>query len=183
MRIAARYLNAAAQGLAVFALAALVVAAPPGEPPPQPRPPSVTPGPMPAAAKKGAAYRTETLRGKIAWLSEALARRHGVRLDADAAESQTVLETAAGELIPLMKEDRGRGFWKDARLRGREVELFVRRYEGAPHVQVLRVFSLQSGKKYEIDYWCDVCAIQMFELKACECCQGPTRLREREVTE
>ena len=133
--------------------------------------------------KASSKYITETLRGKVVWLSEALSRKHGVRLDADAAETVVALETADGELIPLMKEDRGRGFWKDARLRGVDLELVVRRYKGVPVVQVIRVYRLKEGKKYEVDYWCDVCAIQMFELKQCECCQGPTRLRERLVEE
>jgi hypothetical protein len=134
-----------------------------------------------APAEKSAAHKTESIRGKVVWLAEALKRRFGVRLDGDAAESQVALETADGELIPLMKEDRGRGFWKDARLRGIEMELLVRRYPGSPVVQVIRVHTLKGGKKYELDYWCDICAIPMYELKDCECCQGPIRIRERLV--
>jgi len=147
------------------------------------KPPAPAPGADKAAKSKPAAkHVTQTLRGKVVWVSEALARKHGIRLDAD-AESLAALETADGELVPLMKEDRGRGFWKDGRLRDVEMELVVRRYEGVPLVQVIRVYRLRGGKKFELDYWCDVCAIQMFELKDCECCQGPTRIRERAVEE
>ncbi len=127
------------------------------------------------------AYRTESLRGKVVWLSEAVQRRYGVRIDPDAAHWQVVLETADGQLHPLLKEDRGRGFWKDARIRGIEMELFVRRYAGSPFVQVIRVYTIKQGRKYEMDYWCDICAIPMFELKECECCQGPIRIRERDA--
>ncbi len=134
--------------------------------------------PSPKPASK---YISQSVRGKVVWLSEALARKYGVRLDADAAESLVALETAGGELLPIMKEARGRGFWKDERLRGVDLELMIRRYQGVPLVQVLRVFRLKDGKKLELDYWCEVCAIQMFELKQCECCQGPTVLRERPV--
>ena len=27
------------------------------------------------------------------------------------------------------------------------------------------------------DYWCDICSIPMYEIKRCECCQGPIRMR------
>jgi len=59
--------------------------------------------------------------------------------------------------------------------------LRVRRYERSPYVQVIRVLKRQQGELYEIDYWCDVCAIPMFILKPCECCQGETRLREQKL--
>ena len=54
-------------------------------------------------------------------------------------------------------------------------------YPGTDQVQVIRVYTFHDGKKFELDYWCDVCSIPMFELKDCECCQGPTRIRERPV--
>ena len=63
------------------------------------------------------------------------------------------------------------------------MELRVRKLAASPYVQVIRVFLLRKGKRLEVDYWCDICAIQMFELKQCECCQGPIRLRLRPVEE
>jgi hypothetical protein len=117
----------------------------------------------------------------VVFVGDALQRLFDVRVDADAAESSVVLETADGKLHPIVKDVRGRGFWMDERLRGVEMELMVRRYEGSPFVQVMRVCTIKNGRKYELDYWCDICAIVMYELKECECCQGPTRLRERLV--
>ena len=35
--------------------------------------------------------------------------------------------------------------------------------------------------RLELDYWCDICAIAMYELKECECCQGPIELRRRKT--
>jgi hypothetical protein len=169
-----------AVAFAALGFAVVCLAAPPSEKPAPAAKEKATGQGSPKPAPK---YISESLRGKVVWLAEALARKHSVRLDADAAETIAALETPDGELIPLMKEDRGRGFWKDARLRGVDLELVVRRYKGVPVVQVIRVYRLKEGKKYEVDYWCDVCAIQMFELKQCECCQGPTRLRERLVEE
>jgi hypothetical protein len=162
-------------------LAVACLAAPPSDSPPASA--GAAKAPEKKAEKPAAKYITESLRGKVVWLNEAVSRKFGVRLDADSAESVAALETTDGELVPIMKEDRGRGFWKDARLRGIDLELMVRRYKGLPMVQVIRVYRLKDGKKLELDYWCDVCAIPMYELKQCECCQGPTRLRERPVEE
>ena len=137
----------------------------------------------PSARGGEAGYATETLRGKVVWTAEALKRLYGIEADADTAKSAVALETAEGRLHPIVKDDRGRGFLLDERLRNRELELFVRRYEGSPFIQVIRVYTLKDGRKYELDYWCDICAIAMYELKECECCQGPIRIRERLVEE
>jgi hypothetical protein len=48
-------------------------------------------------------------------------------------------------------------------------------------VQVIRVRKHTPEGLRELDYWCDICAIRMYILKDCECCQGPTRLREEPV--
>jgi hypothetical protein len=141
------------------------------------------PAPKPPVAERNAEkkYTTESLSGKVVWLSEALKDRFGIRTDDDVAQAIVVLETAEGQLHPLLKDARGRGFHTDERLRGIDMELLVRRYRGSPMVQVVRVYTLKPDGKYELDYWCDVCSIAMYELKPCECCQGTTRLRERLV--
>ena len=142
---------------------------------------------QPAAAnapgRKGStrAYTTERLRGKVVWLDEALKRLYGVTTEPDAAETAVVLEMADGRLWPIAPDTRGRAFAVDSRLRNTEFEMLVRRYDGVPMIQVIRLFRPTPDGLYEIDYWCDVCAISMFILKDCECCQGPTRLRERKV--
>jgi len=130
---------------------------------------------------KAAKYSTETLHGKVVWMSEALKRRFDVQTDLHSTEAMVVLETPTGQLHPIVPDQRGRAFMVDPRLRDIDVELFVRRYEGSPLVQVIRVYHVKPDGKYEVDYWCDLCAISMYILKQCECCQGPTRLRERLV--
>jgi len=137
-----------------------------------------------SASQDDAEPKFETIRltGKVVWIADALERRYNIRTGPEAAERVLALENDEG-LFPLVEDVRGRAFRKDERLRGIDVELLVRRYEGSPMVQVIRVFALRDGKKYELDYWCDICAIAMFEIKPCECCQGPVRLRERLVIE
>jgi hypothetical protein len=124
-------------------------------------------------------YTTETLRGKVVWLAEALERLYGVKTDPSAAESSVVVETPEGQLLPIIPDTRGQSFVVDGRLRDIDLELPVRRYQGVSLVQVIRVLRRRADGLYEIDYWCDICAIPMHILKACECCQGPTRLREQ----
>jgi len=124
-------------------------------------------------------YETVALQGRVVWMAEALNRRFGIQTDDDAAEATVALETRDGRLFPIVKDARGRGFHKDPRLRNINVELLVRQFAGSPVIQVIRVSTLREGKKYQLDYWCDICSIPMFELKECECCQGPIRIRER----
>ena len=135
----------------------------------------------PSVASNQAKHTTETLRGRVVWLDEALSRRYEITTDPAAAKTSVVLETPQGRLVPLVPDVRGWAFTLDERLRDVDLELFVRRHAELPMVQVIRVLKRTSDGLFEIDYWCDVCAISMFTLKSCECCQGPTRLRETPV--
>ncbi|MFG0333306.1 MAG: hypothetical protein ACF8TS_08100 [Maioricimonas sp. JB049] len=115
-------------------------------------------------------------RGKVVLVTEALEER-GIRHYPE-MKDQVALETPAGELIPILSDWRGRAFYQDERLRNRKVELVGFRREGLPYLQILMVFAFNDdGERTYTDYWCDICSIPMYEIKPCECCQGPTRLR------
>jgi len=115
--------------------------------------------------------------GKVVKLQEAL-RRRGIKAYKEAIENQVVLETPSGELIPIVPDWRGRAFYQDKRLRNRKVDLVGYRKEGVPYLQVLMVFTFNdAGERQYTDYWCDICSIPMYEIKPCDCCQGPIRLR------
>ena len=124
-------------------------------------------------------FTTETLRGRVVFLAEALEQQTGVAAVPEARERIIALRTAAGELVPLLEDVRGRAFRRDERLRDMQVELVVRRYRQSPVVQIIRVIEVANESRYEIDYWCEICAIAMFEKKDCECCQGDVELRKR----
>ena len=126
-------------------------------------------------------FALETHRGHVVFLHEALARRFGITTVPEAAERTLALEKADGTLIPIVEDVRGRAFRADERLRQPEVEVLARRHRGSPAIQVIRLFEVAKDVKYELDYWCDVCAISMVELKPCECCQAETVLRRRKV--
>lgn len=145
------------------------------------QPTSSADAPVASAPSPPPSSETLLLRGRVVWVAEALERLHGIRTVPEASEHQLALETAAGDLHPLVEDIRGRAFRRDARLRGMDAELLVRRHRGSPLVQVIQVFELTENGRSELDYWCEICAIAMFELKACDCCQGPTELRKRPV--
>ena len=151
---------------------------------------ATSPADKPAAGKAAVgdktdkpAYTTLSLRGKVVFTAEALKRRFGIKPEVSLAESSASLETTSGELVPLVPDTRGKAFLVDERLRKMDVELLVRRYQGSPYVQTIRVYHIKPDGKYEVDYWCEKCAISMAILKDCECCQGPSELRERKVDE
>ena len=127
--------------------------------------------------EKAPAFKLETIRGHAVFLGEALERKFAVKTVPEARQRTIAIETADGQLVPVVEDVRGRAFRADERLRKPEIEVLVRRYEGSPSVQVIRLFELAADGKYELDYWCDICAITMFELKECECCQGDIELR------
>ena len=126
-------------------------------------------------------FTVETVRGRVVFFGEAMQRLAGVKCVDEARERTLALETADGQLLPLLEDVRGRGFRNDPRLRACDLELTVRRYRVSPFLQTLRVYSVEKTGKFELDYWCEVCAIAMYELKPCECCQGDTLFRRRLV--
>jgi hypothetical protein len=134
-----------------------------------------------AAADDKPDFSTQTLRGRVVFFADAMEKQTGVRAVPEARERVLALETTAGDLVPLVEDVRGRAFRRDERLRQMDVELVVRRYRQSPLVQILRVYEVTKDGRYEIDYWCDVCAIAMFENTECDCCQGPVDLRRRKV--
>ena len=135
------------------------------------------------ADEKPAAFKTETIRGRVVFLAEAMEQQVGVTAVAEARDRVLALRMAGGELSPLLEDVRGRAFRRDDRLRAMEVELVVRRYKNSPAVQIIRVIEVAKDGRLEIDYWCDICAIAMFEKKDCECCQGDVELRRRKLAE
>lgn len=146
--------------------------------------PSVAVADEPAAGGQSLgepAFTTELVRGKVVWLAEALKSEFKISTVPEAAENTLAILTPAGRLVPIVENLRGRAFRKDDRLRAMEVEILARRYREQPFVQILKIFEVDGDKRFEVDYWCDVCAIIMFETGPCSCCQDDNRLRKRSV--
>ncbi len=122
-------------------------------------------------------YRNEVIRGQVVWLAEALQSQFGISMVAEAAENTLAILTECGEVLPIVENLRGRAFRKDGRLRGMDMEILARRYEKQPVIQIVRIYQIKEGLRYELDYWCDVCAIVMYEAGPCACCQATNQLR------
>jgi hypothetical protein len=126
-------------------------------------------------------YTTTAVQGHIVWLRDEVAQ-DGIKLVAGDTTGTLVLKDGNGKLHPLLEDRRGRAFRLDPRLRANKVELMVRRFPAHPFLQVLKVYEFdEDGVKHELVYWCEICAITMFELKPCDCCQGKIELQRRKV--
>lgn len=116
-------------------------------------------------------------RGKVVAVVDVLKSRD-VKAYPEELKGQVALETTEGELLPILPDWRGRAFYQDERLRKRDVELIGFRRPGLPYLQVLTVYTFNEQRQRQYtDYWCDICAIPMYEIKPCDCCQQPIRLR------
>jgi hypothetical protein len=119
----------------------------------------------------------QLVSGRVVLLSKVLKERD-IEHYGDEIRGQVVLETREGELLPIVPDWRGRAFFQDERLRDRPVDLLVQRRPKSPYLQVLSIYTFDdAGARQLTDYWCDICSIPMYEIKDCECCQGPIRLR------
>lgn len=128
-------------------------------------------------------YETESIRGQVVWMGEALEEQFQISTVPESHQRTLAILTEDGCLYPLAEDLRGRSFRTDERLRNKPMELRVRRYAKQPMLQILRIYEFKDGKKFQVDYWCDVCAIVMFEHGFCACCQDTNRLRHRPVDE
>jgi hypothetical protein len=129
-----------------------------------------------AVASESNTPAPQLFSGRVVYLKDALARRD-IETAAETAE-HVVLETESGEIIPILADWRGRAFYQDEQLRDRKVDLIGFRHSGVPYLNVIAVYTFnEAGERAYTDYWCDICSIPMYEIQACECCQGPIRLR------
>lgn len=148
----------------------------PGQESPPARNPSQNPTPASATKDAESDVARELFSGKVVMLTDALKKR-GIKSTAE-MKDQVVLETDSGDLWPIVSDWRGRAFFQDERLRNRQVDLVARKHAGVPYLQVLMIFTVNAkGEREYMDYWCDICSIPMYEIKDCDCCQGPIRLR------
>lgn len=128
-------------------------------------------------------FTIERMRGQVVWLADVLKAHQGVTVARSAHQNVLALVTEDEHVWPLIEDVRGRSFRRDKRLRDMQVELHVRRYKDVSAVQVLKILQIKDGLKFIVDYWCDVCAIGMFEHGPCDCCQDINRLRKRLAVE
>lgn len=121
--------------------------------------------------------KKQLFRGEVVLIPAAL-KQLGVKAYSEELKDQVALLTPEQELLPILPDWRGRAFFQDERLRDRKVELVGYRKPGLPYLQVLSIYTFdENGQRQITDYWCDICSIPMYEIKPCDCCQQPIRLR------
>mgnify|MGYP001159606712 FL=1 len=138
--------------------------------------------PEPADPQKpapGVPFELVYQRGHVVFLADVLKEKYGIKSVPESQQRVLALQSKDGSLVPLVEDLRGRSFRRDKRLREMEVVLMARKYQGLPMLQVIRIYRVDRKKVFELDYWCEICAIAMYELKACDCCQGDIELRQR----
>ncbi len=126
--------------------------------------------------------KTAYYQGNVVPLDKVLAKAD-VKLDADAVPYWLALAGADGKVYPLVKDAGARMFFKDARLLNRPMRLNARPVAGGALLQVIGVHSYVKGRLCDVYYWCDICTIRTYEAGVCDCCGGPTELREVPVKE
>ena len=137
----------------------------------------------PPARRQAPKYEAAVLHGKVVELGPHVMEAFHVPMDDDFGKGIVALVTDSGEVHPLIKDVRSRGFFMDKRLRDRPMELHVHKYASLPFVRLIDVYSFKDGKKYKPDYWCTICAITTYQPGPCPCCQDEIQLRERPVEE
>jgi hypothetical protein len=123
------------------------------------------------------------LHGKVVELGSHLQQHFRMTVDDEFGRGVVALVTGNGEIYPLVRDVRSRGFFLDKRFRDRPVELHLQRFAKLPFVRLLDAFAIQAGKRCALEYWCSICAITTYEPGPCPCCQEPIAMRERPIDE
>lgn len=124
-----------------------------------------------------------TLDGEAVLYGPALRKRLKLELVDDSLDKVVAYETKDGRLIPILPTEAGLFFLRDERVRNKPMRITARLHHNESALEVITFHSLVDGKPNEIYYWCEICSIQMYHLKDCDCCQGPIELREHPVGE
>lgn len=123
------------------------------------------------------------LDGQAVFLGPALQKKLGREMLDAAFDHAVALQTADGKLFPILPTESGLFFYRDPRVRDRPVRIKGRWHDDLKMLEVIDRYTLIDGKPNEVYYWCEICAIQMYHQKDCDCCQGPIELREHPVGE
>ena len=134
-------------------------------------------------AALGAPQASARLRGRIACLTEELARRHQVAPDCDARGHVYALKTAEGKYHPLLPTDGAAAVWLDERYRQLDLQIVARRFAETDFIEVIKYQTWRGAKLFDLEYHCLVCNISVHKPMPCECCQDPVEYREVLVRE
>jgi hypothetical protein len=84
----------------------------------------------------------------------------------------------SGDVYTLVRNQKSEALFSDTNLFGRMLVIKGRVRTANTFEITGNLHSLRDGKRYEIYYYCDVCAIKSSEPGPCMCCREPVRLVE-----
>ena len=123
------------------------------------------------------------LDGQAVFMGPALKKKLGRELLDAALDDVVAFESTDGKLFPILPTESGLFFYRDERVRQKPMRIKGRWHDKLQMLEIIDRYSLVDGKPNEIYYWCEICSIQIYHLKDCDCCQGPIELREHPVGE
>jgi hypothetical protein len=125
---------------------------------------------------------TVVLDGVVDFWGDVIRDESKLELLDESLDRVLVLKGKDGRHWPILPTEAGLFFYKDERARKRPMRIRAR-VHGGSSLEVIDRYPLADGKPLESYYWCEICAIRMYHLKDCDCCQGPIELREHPVGE
>ncbi len=132
------------------------------------------------AAKTPRAFR-ET--GRVVCLAEELRARFGAAVDPvhDHLYGFRVDAKNGPRYFTLVRTPHSEALFVDERFRKHSLVLSGRIFPGSQLLEVSGWLWIRDGVRYDVYYWCEVCAIRGVDPGPCACCQGEVELREKAV--
>lgn len=90
--------------------------------------------------------------------------------------------TLQGRLYLFRPEDPFTRMFTDPEVRRRQLE--IKAWEqGEGELEIINLYSVRQGQRYELFYFCEVCNIKAFEPGPCYCCRDDFELREQPLSD
>ena len=93
--------------------------------------------------------------------------------------NSVAFKTESGVVYPLARNQKSEALFTDTNL---STKTLIVRGRLQPKTNLLEItanlYSLHDGKRFEIYYYCDICAIKTSEPGPCMCCREPVQLVE-----
>ncbi|HXF04146.1 MAG TPA: hypothetical protein VNM72_01870 [Blastocatellia bacterium] len=106
-----------------------------------------------------------------------IVRGHVEEKPGASAPHQFIFRTTEGRVYGFRSGDRAVALFRDERIRRRELEILAVQHP-AGELELIRVFWLRDGRKFELSYVCETCSITEPVPGRCPCCGAPLELRE-----
>jgi hypothetical protein len=122
------------------------------------------------------------LRGKVVCLVEEMNRLHQTNVPAQ-HEHLYGFKSEDGKYYTLLRSKYSEALFSDKRLAEKDLLLKGRLFPNSQIFEPMRLRSVRNGVVHDLYYYCAICAIDAVAPGVCDCCQGPTELVERPLSD